>query len=60
MVFDSWRFGSRQYSPKPFAKSFHRAFRIIGRRVWRRFCLVFFADGCMLHVCGNSEPVSAL
>lgn len=47
----------RKNTPQSIREPLHRANRIIGGHVVFR---VVFAGGFFQHVCGNSEPVSAV
>jgi hypothetical protein len=54
---DNYRLLSLQNTPKASRELLHRALRFICTHVYD---LGGFEDGLFQHVCGNSEPVSAV
>jgi len=58
LAFCFW-LGGGQYAPEAIGKLLHRPFWFICAHVWH-VVRVFVAGSFFQHVCGNSEPVSAL
>lgn len=56
-AFSAWAFTGAQYLTQAFTESIHRANWIIG---WHVVYLGVLAVRFFQHVCGNSEPVSAV